>query len=45
MSYILTLIAGILIGFFCGLMVFRKNSSKLQDLEHRVKQMTDSIKK
>jgi hypothetical protein len=45
MSYILTFTAGLIIGCICGLLIFRKNSAKLQGLEAQVKQTVDSLKK
>ena len=41
MSYILTFLAGLL----CGLLIFRKNSAKLQGFEDKAKQTLDSLKK
>lgn len=41
MSYIITFLAGLI----CGLLIFRKNSAKLQGIEAQVKQSLDSLKK
>lgn len=41
MSYIITFLAGLI----CGLLIFRKNSAKLQGIEAQVKQTLDSLKK
>lgn len=41
MSYILTFLAGLI----CGLLIFRKNSAKLQGLEAQAKQTLNSLKK
>jgi uncharacterized membrane protein YciS (DUF1049 family) len=45
MSYLITFTIGLVLGFICGLLVFRKHSAKLTSLEGQVKQTVDSLKK
>ncbi|CAB4162434.1 hypothetical protein UFOVP779_41 [uncultured Caudovirales phage] len=45
MSYILTLVTGLILGCIGGLLIFRNNSAKLQGFEAKAKQTVDSLKK
>lgn len=44
MSYIITFLAALIIGFICGVLFFRNNKEKIQAKEDSGKKLLDALK-